>query len=180
VHCSPPQPCAGYFRGRSIPRISDQAVNEIVSVYARIMLCFSRCVVHRGKLPEIYVRKEKTLKANFLSGAKTAPELREIGAGLFAYVQHGSWGRSQLANHVSIGSCDLRRGICGLARLVTAGCPERSRSYTLVPAAWLLRETTGRTPPRITLASGHLTVTRYNPALGCRPATRLGPCHLRA
>ena len=43
---------------------------------------------------KIYVRKEKTLKANFLSGAKTAPELREIGAGLFAYVQHGSWGYS--------------------------------------------------------------------------------------
>jgi hypothetical protein len=45
------------------------------------MLCFSRRVVHSGKLPEIYVRKKKTLKANFLSGAKTAPELREIGAG---------------------------------------------------------------------------------------------------
>ena len=72
------------FRGRSIPRISDQAVNEIVSVYARVMLSFSRRGVHSGKLPEIYVRKEKTLKANFLSGTKTAPELREIGAGLFA------------------------------------------------------------------------------------------------
>jgi len=77
-----------------------------VSVYARVMLCFSRRVVHSGKLPEIYVRKEKTLKANFLSGAKTAPELREIGAGLFAYVQHGSWGYSN-AGLITSGGASL-------------------------------------------------------------------------
>ena len=70
------------------------------------MLCFSRHVVHSGKLPEIYVRKEKTLKANFLSGAKTAPELREIGAGLFAYVQHGSWGYSN-AGLITSGGASL-------------------------------------------------------------------------
>jgi hypothetical protein len=53
-----------------------------------------------------FVRKEKTLKANFLSGAKTAPELREIGAGLFAYVQHGSWGYSN-AGLITSGGASL-------------------------------------------------------------------------
>ena len=70
------------------------------------MLCFSRRVVHNGELPELRVREEKTLKTNFLSGAKAAPELREIGAGLFAYVQHGGWGYSN-AGLITSGGASL-------------------------------------------------------------------------
>jgi hypothetical protein len=39
-----------------------------------------------------------------MSDPTAAPELREIGAGLFAYVQHGSWGYANAGLITSAGA----------------------------------------------------------------------------